>query len=63
MASVKSLCKITLASAEDAPTLIVQDTIVPYQLEKSKVKLKELKLHKLPWPADELEALGEVAVK
>ncbi len=53
----------SLASAEDAPTLIVQDTIVPYQLEKSKVKLKELKLHKLPWPADELEALGEVAVE
>src|SRR5260370_5666656 len=44
-------------------TLFRSDTIVPYQLEKSKVKLKELKLHKLPWPADELEALGEVAVE
>src|SRR5260370_10996899 len=44
-------------------TIFRSDTIVPYQLEKSKVKLKELKLHKLPWPADELEALGEVAVE
>lgn len=53
----------SLASAEEAPTLILQDTIVPYKLDEGKVKLNQLKLHKLPWPSQELEALGEVSVE
>ncbi|MDH0773658.1 S8 family peptidase [Delftia tsuruhatensis] len=53
----------SLASALEAPTLIVQDTIVPYKLDEGKVKLNQLKLHKLPWPYQELEALGEASVE
>ncbi|WP_304351429.1 S8 family peptidase [Comamonas testosteroni] len=54
----------SLVSEEDAPTLIVQDMIVPYSDEQGKgVRLNELKLHKLPWPTEELEALGEAAVE
>jgi Subtilase family len=47
-----------LRSATDALTLIVQDTIHPFR----RGGLREMHLHDLPWPRDELTALGEVPV-
>jgi len=46
-------------SASNALTLVVQDTIHPYY----KGNLRELHLHDLPWPRDELSELGETPVK
>ncbi len=48
-----------LRSASDAVTLIVQDTIHPFQ----QGALRELHLHELPWPRDVLVDLGEVPVR
>lgn len=53
----------SLVSGQQSPTLIVQDTVVPYRAEGSHVYLNQLKLHKLPWPSEELEALGAVRVE
>ena len=46
-------------SARNAATLIVQGVIKPYR-EK---RLRELKVHPLPWPKRTLDALGEIDVK
>ena len=46
-------------SARNAATLIVQGTIKPYR-EK---RLRELKVHPLPWPKKALETLGEIDVR
>jgi hypothetical protein len=48
-----------LRSATDALTLIVQDAIHPFR----RGALREMHLHDLPWPRDELADLGEVPVK
>jgi len=48
-----------LRSATNALTLIVQDTIHPFQMGK----LREMHLHDLPWPREALVALGEVPVR
>jgi hypothetical protein len=48
-----------LRSATNALTLIVQDTIHPFQAGK----LREMHLHDLPWPRDALASLGEVPVQ
>lgn len=48
-----------LRSATDALTLIVQDTIHPYE----DGKLREMHLHDLPWPTESLASLGEVQVR
>ncbi len=47
-----------LRSATDALTLIVQDTIHPFR----RGALREMHLHDLPWPRDELASLGDVPV-
>jgi hypothetical protein len=46
-------------SATNALTLVVQDTIHPFQA----TKLREMHVHDLPWPKDELEGLGEEKVR
>jgi Subtilase family len=52
-----------LQSASNDLTLITEDEIQPFYLDKNSVKLKEMKLHKLPWPSEVLEQLGEVNVE
>ena len=47
-----------LRSATNALTLIVQDTIHPFDAGK----LREMHVHDLPWPRDALEGLGEIPV-
>ena len=47
-------------SASDALTLIVQDTIRPFD---GRGKMLDLHLHELPWPTEALDELGEVEVQ
>lgn len=53
-----STAERALRSATDALTLIVQDTIHPFR----QGALREMHLHDLPWPRDQLAGLGEVPV-
>jgi hypothetical protein len=48
-----------LRSATNALTLVVQDTISPFQ----KGKLREMHMHELPWPVQALEDLGSAPVR
>ena len=48
-----------LRSAANALTLVVQDTIRPFQ----NGKLREMHVHELPWPTEALASLGETPVR
>lgn len=48
-----------MRSAANDATVIVEGQIVPYDED---AKLNELHLHRLPWPREELEDLGDVPV-
>lgn len=47
-------------SAIDALTLVIQDEITPFD---SNGKMREMHLHDLPWPVEELTDLGAATVK
>lgn len=49
-------------SAADALTLIAQGSIHPFERAESTSKVREMNLHELPWPSEELESLGETEV-
>jgi hypothetical protein len=51
-----------LWSASNSLTLVVEDTIAPYR-KQGTVKTNEMRLHDLPWPKSELEALGDLPVE
>lgn len=48
-----------LRSATNALTMIVQDSLHPYE----KGKLREMHLHELPWPRQVLQDMGAVSVR
>ncbi len=48
-----------LHSARDALTLVVQGTIKPFEAGK----MRQIQLFSLPWPKEQLAALGETGVK
>jgi len=50
-------------SAANSLTLIVEDVLHPYRKEGSNIKTRDMHLHALPWPIDELEALGHTEVQ
>ena len=51
-------------SAANALTLIVEDSLHPYKKVSGKgVKTRDMHLHGLPWPKNELEALGHTEVQ
>ena len=53
-----------LHSASDSLTMVVQKTLTPYQrASRGQPKLRELHLHRLPWPTSALADLGETPVK
>lgn len=53
-----------LWSASDSLTLVIQDQLQPYQKPRGKpIATKDMSLHSLPWPVDELEALQDVPVE
>lgn len=52
-----------LQSASNDLTLIVEDELQPFYKESSSVKTRDMKLHRFPWPSEELEQLGETYVE
>jgi subtilase family protein len=53
-----------LWSVENSLTLICEDSLYPFTREGSKAPtLRDMNLHRLPWPLQELEALGETEVE
>lgn len=53
-----------LWSVENSLTLICEDVLQPFVREEGKdPKLRDMNLHRLPWPLEELEALGETEVE
>lgn len=52
-----------LRSATDALTLVAEARIHPYERGKGGPRTREMTLHELPWPTDELERLGEASVE
>jgi len=52
----------SLNSALYRPTIVQQETIVPYVVEGSTYRLGPMNVHNLPWPRVELERLGEAEV-
>lgn len=53
-----------LWSVENSLTLICEDSLQPFMREGSKEpKLRDMNLHMLPWPLEELEALGDIEVE
>lgn len=51
-----------LYSASNSLTLIVQDQLKPYQKVGSVVRARDMHLHDLPWPTEQLQALGDAQV-
>lgn len=53
-----------LWSARNSLTLIVEESLTPFGLDdKKKANMREMHVHLLPWPRDELLQLGEVPVE
>lgn len=52
-----------LWSAGNSLTLVVEDQVHPYKKERSSIKTRDMNLHALPWPKDELESLQEAQVE
>lgn len=53
-----------LWSAGNSLTLVVEDVLHPYENVKGQgVKTRDMNLHSLPWPIDELEALQNTSVE
>lgn len=52
-----------LWSAANSLTLIVEEALHPYKKEGGKLKTRDMRLHALPWPNEELESLGETEVQ
>jgi hypothetical protein len=52
-----------LWSARNSLTLIVQDTLQPFEKTSRGVKTRDMHLHELPWPKDALEQHGALDVK
>ena len=52
-----------LLSTRNDLTLIVEDKLQPFQREGATAKTRDMKLHRLPWPTDELAALGGAQVE
>lgn len=47
-----------LMSASNDATLMVEDALSPFRKDGSVIKTRDMNLHRLPWPREELVALG-----
>ncbi len=52
-----------LWSAENAVTLIAQDSLQPFEKKSSRYVTRDLNLHQIPWPTEILQELGETVVE
>lgn len=51
-----------LHSASNSLTMIVQDELQPYEKVGANIRTRDMHLHDLPWPTEELQALGDTQV-
>lgn len=59
---VPDLGRALLSASNDA-TLMIEDALLPFRREKSQIKTRDMHLHRLPWPREELLALGDQDVE
>ncbi|TQF78654.1 S8 family peptidase [Elioraea sp. Yellowstone] len=59
---VPDLGRALLSASNDA-TLMVEDALLPFRKDGSTIKTRDMHLHQLPWPREELLALGEQDVE
>jgi hypothetical protein len=59
---VPDLQRALMSAANDA-TLMVEDALLPFRRDGSVVKTRDMNLHQLPWPREELLALREQDVE
>ncbi len=52
-----------LWSVSNSLTMVIESDLYPFKKEKSSTQLRDMNLHRLPWPLDELENLGEAEVE
>lgn len=52
-----------LWSVSNAATLIIEESLQPYEGSGSDIKTKDMHRHELPWPKQILEALGDIQVR
>ncbi|WP_425395417.1 S8 family peptidase [Aeoliella sp.] len=52
-----------LWSVSNAATMIVQDSLQPFDRVDGTMKTKDMRMHALPWPKEVLESLGEAPIK
>lgn len=52
-----------IRSLSNDVTMVIEGTLQPYQGQGSTVRTKDMRLHDLPWPTGELEALGQQLVQ
>jgi Subtilase family len=59
---VPRLSRAALSSLNDT-TIVCEDSLRPLRLQGSTVKTQDMKLHRLPWPAEQLDRLGTTEVQ
>lgn len=59
---VPELNRALLSAADDA-TLMVEDSLLPFRRDGGTIKTRSMNLHQLPWPREELLALGDQDVE
>jgi hypothetical protein len=52
-----------LWSVSNSLTMVIESDLHPFKKENGSTKLRDMNLHRLPWPLDELESLGETEVE
>lgn len=52
-----------LWSVTNAATMIVQDSLQPFDRVDGRMRTKDMRLHTLPWPKEVLEGLGESPIR
>lgn len=52
-----------LWSVSNSLTMVIESELYPFEKTGSTPKLRDMNLHRLPWPLDELESLGEMEVE
>jgi hypothetical protein len=52
-----------LWSASSALTLVIQEQLHPFRRNGSQESMRDMHLHRLPWPIEELASLGELEVE
>jgi hypothetical protein len=55
--------QLALWSASNIATVVIEDSLQPFEKTAASLRTKDMKIHQLPWPKDVLEQLGPVEVR